>query len=513
MLSINSAFLLLALALLVPLATSLTAQFQARWSIARLLGSAELALVALVWMLAFFAPMDSALLRLQPLNLTVLLLISFIALVVTHYSATGLAGEPGEERFLRWLALTRFAVMIVVASNNLFVLWLGWTGISISLHQLLLFYPERPRAILAAHKKFIIARLAEVLLGAACWLLYDAYGSAQISTVLAEARVSGLTAEANLAALLLAAVAIIKCAQMPLHGWLIQVVEAPTPVSALLHAGIVNLGGFLLLQFAPIFDASTAARWLVLLVAGPSTVLAALVMTTRISIKVRLAWSTTAQMGLMLVECALGLYELALLHLLAHACYKAHAFLSSGNAVNDYLAAALIGKTPVPARSWLLALGTAVLLLPGLLLVPGLHLPLAPWLVLLFAVLVVLSTWTGGSKRKQWAAALGSVALLLVAYGVAKWGATGLVMISGVAEGAYHPLQDAFVSILFAGLFLAWLVLQLWPRHALVQEFFIALNAGFYLDEWTTRLTLQLWPVRLPASTYKLTHSEQEYAL
>ncbi|WP_350609572.1 proton-conducting transporter membrane subunit, partial [Pseudoalteromonas sp. 41-MNA-CIBAN-0057] len=86
--------------------------------------------------------------------------------------------------------------------------------------------------------------------------------------------------------------ALIKCAQLPMHGWLIKVVEVPTPVSALLHAGVINLGGFLLILFAPLFIQAAAAQWLILIIAGLTTVISALIMTTRISVKVRLAWST-----------------------------------------------------------------------------------------------------------------------------------------------------------------------------------------------------------------------------
>ncbi len=133
--------------------------------------------------------------------------------------------------------------------------------------------------------------------------------------------------------MLLAFAAILKTAQLPLHGWLIQVMEAPTPVSALLHAGVVNMGGFVLLRVAELIGLVPSAQWLLVIVGSLTAVLAGMVMLTRISIKVRLAWSTCAQMGFMLMEIGLGLYELALLHLVAHSLYKAYAFLSSGEAV------------------------------------------------------------------------------------------------------------------------------------------------------------------------------------
>lgn len=492
---------LLAVALILPLLSVLRVTDHKNRLAEQLPGMVELGLIAALWLVSFTLPLDTPWLRLQPFNLTLLLLISFIALVVTHYSATSLNGEPDKARFLRSLALTRFAVMLVVASNNLLLMWIAWVGISLSLHHLLLFYPERPRANLAAHKKFIIARIAELMLGAACYLLYDVFGTLQISTIVAHA--GGVTGDTRLEliAILLALVAIIKCAQMPIHGWLIQVVEAPTPVSALLHAGIVNLGGFLLIQFAPVMNDAVIARWLVLLVAGPSTVIAALVMSTRISIKVRLAWSTVAQMGLMLIECALGFYELALLHLLAHACYKAHAFLSSGNAVNDYLAEAIRPAKPALHAGWVWAgIGVALLLL-GLIATSS-TLKLAPWILLLFTALALLSARAG---KSWWSLAYGllPVSFLLTAYGAAKWATAALLSKDSLAHGPHVLAQDLFISLLFIGLFVAWSGLQLFPHHPVMKRLFIMLNAGFYLDEWTTRLTLFLWPVHLPRNNQK----------
>ncbi len=145
----------------------------------------------------------------------------------------------------------------------------------------------------------------------------------------------GMSLSLQASAVLLVMAVIFRTALLPVHGWLIQVMEAPTPVSALLHAGVVNLGGFVLMRFAPMLDQANAARILLLIFALATAVLAGIVMLTRISIKVRLAWSTVAQMGFMLLECALGLYTLAALHLIGHSLYKAHAFLSASEGVRD----------------------------------------------------------------------------------------------------------------------------------------------------------------------------------
>ena len=123
---------------------------------------------------------------------------------------------------------------------------------------------------------------------------------------------------------------------------------------------IWSFGGFLLMLFAPLIMAVDEARYLLILVAAPSMVFASLVMTTRISIKVRLAWSTCAQMGLMLVECALGLFDLALLHLFAHSLYKAHAFLNAGSAVEQDVLRRMSPLPPFRVGRWAMAFGLAL---------------------------------------------------------------------------------------------------------------------------------------------------------
>ncbi len=133
--------------------------------------------------------------------------------------------------------------------------------------------------------------------------------------------------------------ALLKTATLPLHGWLTEVMEAPTPVSALLHAGIINAGGVLLLRFADPVQASPGAMAALVMVGGLTALFGAVVMLTQSAVKTALAWSTVAQMGFMILQCGLGLWALALLHIVAHSLYKAHAFLSSGGAVGAVLAA------------------------------------------------------------------------------------------------------------------------------------------------------------------------------
>jgi NAD(P)H-quinone oxidoreductase subunit 5 len=275
--------------------------------------------------------------RLDAVTSVMLLLVSFIGLIIVRYARTYLHGEAGLARFHRWLLLTLAAVTSLVVVNNLLVLALAWIATSVALHQLLTFYPDRTAAVVAAHKKFLVSRLADLCLLGFLALTQASVGSLELDQVTAWAGAHpGRTPSMQLAAGLLVVAVALKSAQLPFHGWLTQVMEAPTPVSALLHAGVVNIGGFVLIRLAPLLAGAGPARMLLVVVGLVSTVIASLIMTTRVSVKVALAWSTCAQLGFMLVQCGLGLWHLALLHLVAHSLYKAHAFLSTGTAVHGW---------------------------------------------------------------------------------------------------------------------------------------------------------------------------------
>lgn len=422
-------------------------------------------------------------------------LVTFLGTVLIRFSQNYLAGEHSQDEYVANMQLTLGAVLLVVLSNHLAVVIVGWIAISLGLHKLLMFYPNRPRAVLAAHKKFLLARLAETILLAAGGLLYVEYGTWQLDS-LRKAMVAttpGLAAQ--WAALLIAVVALIKCAQLPVHGWLIQVVEAPTPVSALLHAGVINMGGVLLMIFAPLISQVPMAQWLLLVVAGLTTVVAALVMTVEVSVKARLAWSTSAQMGLMLVECALGLYQLALLHLIAHSCYKAYVFLSAGAAVHRASFVAPKSARTGSVVTTLASLAVAGLVTAGAAMLFAEPVGLSPWL-LLTALLTLLFMETAARGGSKGFAAAGALALVFVtAFSLQKWVAGQMIdaTSAGLLSGA--DLWISALIVLLSALF--WLISEA-GDSAVARHLRALLFAGFYLDEGFTRLTLKLWPVTLP---------------
>ncbi len=286
--------------------------------------------------------------RLDAVSAVMLLLVTFIGWVVIRYAGTYLDGEDGQGRFTGWLCLTLAAVLMLVTAGNLLQLVLAWVATSLFLHRLLLFYPDRIPARRAARKKFITARMGDAALTGAALLLVAAYRTADIGSILQAARAGEGGGIATMACGLLALAALLKSAQFPTHGWLTEVMETPTPVSALLHAGVINAGGFLLIRFADVLLLAPGVLAVLVLGGGFTALFGSLVMLTQPAVKTSLAWSTVAQMGFMIFECGLALFPLALLHIVAHSLYKAHSFLAAGGAVERIAAISRPGPVAIP---------------------------------------------------------------------------------------------------------------------------------------------------------------------
>lgn len=431
----------------------------------------------------------------------VLLLVALVGWVIVRYSHTYLQGERREAHYVRWLMATLATVLVVVATDHLLVLALAWTATSLTLHHLLTFFGDRPAAVVAAHKKFIVARLADACMWAATVLLWVAYGTPHIHELLAQAAAAPLPGTVQLAVVLLACTAVLKCAQLPFHGWLIQVMEAPTPVSALLHAGIVNLGGFVLLRFAPLVSEVPAAQAVLVAVGAATAVLAALVMTTRISVKVMLAWSTCAQMGFMLVQCGLGAWDMALLHLLAHSLYKAHAFLGAGGAVRR---AQLVQLTPqAPAAGWGATLGGALtgIAMVGVagavwsLWVPSLLASPAMWVLAGVVALALVPLVRTQRHSARWLGlAAGALAVALAYFGLHA--ALGGWL--GVPVAQPMTVLWVGVALAFAALFALQTATALAPHGALAQRLYPWFYGGLFLDEKFNSGAFALWAPPAP---------------
>ena len=299
--------------------------------------------------------------RLDAVSATMLLLVSFVGWVVVRYAVSYLHGEARQQTFLGWMAATLAAVLLLVQAGNLVLLVAAWIATSLCLHRLLLFYRDRVGAVRAARKKYIVARIGDAALLVAAVLLGAGYGTGDIATILSAAAEGTAPATVSWAAALLALAAILKSALFPAHGWLTEVMETPTPVSALLHAGVINAGGFLLIRFADVMLLAPGVLALLVMLGGFSALFGGLAMLAQPAVKNSLAYSTIAQMGFMIMQCGLALFPLALLHIVAHSLYKAHAFLASGTAVEAVAAIRRPGPVAVPGgravlRAFLLAI-------------------------------------------------------------------------------------------------------------------------------------------------------------
>jgi len=216
------------------------------------------------------------------LSAVMALLVSFVGTIVIAYSRNYLDGDPGQGRFIQWMCLTLAAVLTLTISGNLLQFTLAWVASSLCLHQLLVFYKDRRAARLAARKKFIASRLGDLCLISTMVLVYSVFGSLDFDQVFAEANAlqnaASLPPQVHLIAVLLVVGAMLKSAQFPFHGWLTEVMETPTPVSALLHAGIINAGGFLILRLSDVVSLSVPALQMLAVVGGFTALFASVVM-------------------------------------------------------------------------------------------------------------------------------------------------------------------------------------------------------------------------------------------
>ncbi|MFM7348847.1 MAG: proton-conducting transporter membrane subunit [Erythrobacter sp.] len=426
-------------------------------------------------------------------------LVGFIGWIVMRYSRTYLDGEAREGAFHGLMLTTLAAVLVFVQAATLPTLIVATFIVGLTLKRLLLFYPDRAEARRAATKFARVWHAGDVMLAFAAGLLFSAFGTLDIAALTATAAATGLGLAGTLAVAAIVVAAALKTAAFPLHGWLTEVMEAPTPVSALLHAGIINSGGVLLITAAGLVQQSTGAMAALVMIGGFTALFGAAVMLTQSAIKTALAWSTVSQMGFMLLQCGLGLWTLALLHIIAHSLYKAHAFLSSGTAVTEVSNIRRPGPVAVPSvgaviKSFALALG-------------------------IFAAIATAFTFALGPKSPQ-ALALGAILIFGVAYLVAQGlagrapaalttrtitaalsAAVGYFTFQAIAAKVYGPILPAapvpgalewaliVVAVASFGLVaFAQALFPLWAHHPATAGLRVHLANGLYLnallDRW-----------------------------
>ena len=278
------------------------------------------------------------------LTAVMMVLITSVSIVIHVYSIRYLEGDPGYARFFALLSFMTFVILGLVASPNLFMLFVFWQLLSLALYLILAFnFSNRP-ACQNAFKTFFAHRVGDVSFLCGIFLAYKYFGTLEFNDLFRIAAeqpqmISLFSGMFNISAvtaitLLVFVGAIAKSSQFPLHVWLPDTMDSPTPVSALMHAGIVNAGGFLLNRLAPFYSLSPNTLHIVFMVGLLTVILGASMMLVQNDIKKTLGFSTMAQMGYMIMECGLGAFALAIFHLIAHGFFKASLFLHSGQGIH-----------------------------------------------------------------------------------------------------------------------------------------------------------------------------------
>jgi len=453
--------------------------------------------------------------RLDAVSAAMLLLVAFVGWIVVRYARTYLDGEARQGYFIGWLCVALAAVLLLVQAGNLVQLVAAWIATSAALHRLLLFYPERVAARRAARKKRLFSTIGVIALVSAAVLVWMSFGTTDIAAINVLARTSDESWLVVAAAAMLALAAVLKSAQFPTHGWLTEVMEAPTPVSSLLHAGVINGGGFLLIRFAEVMLTAPGVLAALAMLGGFTALFGALVMLTQPAVKTSLAWSTVAQMGFMMLQCGLALFPLALLHIVAHSLYKAHAFLASGGAVEQVAAIRRPGSVAIPngsavGRAFLIALAIYAGIGAAFGFAFGLEhkspQALALGAILIFGVAYLLAQGLADAAPRPLtrktaiyasAAAIGYFALQTAA----EWLTAG-VLPATPAPGRLEWTLMVLAVLSFGVVAVAQALFPLWASHPSAAGLRVHLSNGLYANATIDRI-LGGWSVPKASSTHK----------
>ena len=267
---------------------------------------------------------------LDTLSSTMMLIVSGVGGLIVWYSMGYLAGDDEERRYFAYISLFVFSMLLLVQAGNFLLLLVGWGLVGLASYLLIGFWHHKPEAVAAAKKAFVMNAIGDATLALGLVLLIWETGTLTYLGVFED--VDGLsTTTVNLVALGLLGGAVAKSAQIPLHTWLPDAMEGPTPVSALIHAAtMVTAGVYLLVRASPIFEAAPDVQHLAAILGAITLLVAGVVALVQWDIKRVIAYSTMSQIGYMFLAAGIGAYGYAIFHLMTHAFFKALLFMSAG---------------------------------------------------------------------------------------------------------------------------------------------------------------------------------------
>ncbi|MCA0032683.1 MULTISPECIES: NADH-quinone oxidoreductase subunit L [unclassified Mesorhizobium] len=326
-------------------------------------------------------------LRIDTLTVVMLVVVNTVSALVHIYSIGYMHHDPNRPRFFAYLSLFTFAMLMLVTADNLVQMFFGWEGVGLASYLLIGFWYKKPSANAAAIKAFVVNRVGDFGFALGIFGVFVLFGSVNLGTIFANAATfvpaegapqgaAVLTflghaldkqAAMTVVCLLLFMGAMGKSAQVPLHTWLPDAMEGPTPVSALIHAAtMVTAGVFMLARLSPLFELSHSALTVVTFIGAFTAFFAATVGLVQNDIKRVIAYSTCSQLGYMFVALGVGAYGAAIFHLFTHAFFKALLFLGSGSvihAVSDEQDMRKMGglRKLIPTTYWMMVIGTLAL--------------------------------------------------------------------------------------------------------------------------------------------------------
>jgi NADH-quinone oxidoreductase subunit L len=312
-------------------------------------------------------------LRLDSLTAVMLVVVTTVSSLVHLYSWGYMEEDPSQPRFFAYLSLFSFAMLMLVTADSLIQMFFGWEGVGLASYLLIGFWYHKPSANAAALKAFVVNRVGDFGFSLGIFGTFLVFGTVSIPAILAAAPgmagstigFAGMQVDTmTLLCLLLFVGAMGKSAQVPLHTWLPDAMEGPTPVSALIHAAtMVTAGVFMVCRLSPMFEVSETARHVVTYVGAFTCIFAATVGCAQNDIKRVIAYSTCSQLGYMFFAAGVGAYGAAMFHLFTHAFFKALLFLGAGSVIHAmhheqdmrYYGAL---RKEIPITFWVMVIGT-----------------------------------------------------------------------------------------------------------------------------------------------------------
>jgi len=388
-----------------------------------ILGSDEVRVIPLAsWIVAGGVDVAWSL-RLDTLSGVMIVVVTVVSSMVHVYSIGYMHGDPSIPRFMAYLSLFTFFMLALVTSDNFVQLFFGWEGVGLMSYLLVGFWYDRPSANAAAIKAFLVNRIGDFGFSLGIYAVFVIFGSLDFGTVFGAApKAVGTTMNflgwqvdsLTLACILLFIGAMGKSAQIPLHTWLPDAMEGPTPVSALIHAAtMVTAGVFMVARLSPLFEYAPTALAVVGIIGGTTAIFAASIGMVQPDIKRVVAYSTCSQLGYMFAAAGVSAYGAAIFHLFTHAFFKGLLFLCCGSVIHAMggeqdmrRMGGLWRKTPVTyVTMWIGALSLSAL----------------PFFSGYYSKDTILeAAWASGSAVGRYAWVLGTVAALMTAFYISR---------------------------------------------------------------------------------------------